>query len=309
MGYVPAIWCQVEVVFIPKPGKNSYTGPRDFRPISLTSFMLKTLERLVDRYIRDRTLVIKPLHPNQHAYQVGKSVETALHQLVVRVEKVLDQQELALGVFLDIEGAYNYTSFDSVCTALCGRGVDSTIVRWIRATLEGRLAMAALNDVCVWVAVARGCLQGGVLSPLLWCLVVDNLIARLNTGGVYCQGYADDICLLAGRKFPNMVSELMQGALYTAEKWCDKVGLSVNPDKTDLVVFTKKRKLDSFFEPLLFGVTLHHSESVRYLGVTLDSRLNWQEYVNKKVMKAQNSLWACRRSFGMVWGLRPRVVY
>jgi hypothetical protein len=96
------------------------------------------LERLVDRYIRDRALVIKPLHPNQHAYQAGKSVETALHQLIVRVEKVLDQRELALGVFLDIEGAYNYTSFDSMCTALCGSGVNSTTVRWIRATLEGR---------------------------------------------------------------------------------------------------------------------------------------------------------------------------
>ena len=35
MGYVPAIWRQVKVVFIPKPGRNSYTGPRDFRPIVL----------------------------------------------------------------------------------------------------------------------------------------------------------------------------------------------------------------------------------------------------------------------------------
>jgi hypothetical protein len=284
MGYVPAIWRQVKVVFICKPGKNSYTGPRDLRPISLTSFLLKTLERLVDRYIRDGALVIKPLHPNQHAYQAGKSVETALHQLV-RVEKVLDQREVALGVFLDIEGVYNYTSFDSMCTALCGRGVNSTTVQWIRATLQGCLAMAALNDVCVRVAVARGCPQGGVLSPLLWCLVV-YLIARLNTGRVYFQGYADDICLLAGGKFPNTASELMQGALHTVEKLFYEVGLSVNPDKTDLVVFTKKRKLDGFFEPLLFGVTMRHSESVRYLGVTLDSLLTWREHVNNKVVKA-----------------------
>jgi len=64
-------------VFIPKPGRNSYCGPKDFRPISLTSFLLKTLERLVDRFLRDEVLVSKPLHPNQHAYQAGKSVETA----------------------------------------------------------------------------------------------------------------------------------------------------------------------------------------------------------------------------------------
>jgi len=73
-GYVPTVWRQVKVVFIPKPGRNSYCGPKDFRPISLTSFLLKTLERLVDRFLRDEILVLKPLHPNQHAYQTGKSV-------------------------------------------------------------------------------------------------------------------------------------------------------------------------------------------------------------------------------------------
>jgi hypothetical protein len=38
-GYIPAIWHQVKFVFIPKPGMNSYSGPRDFRLISLTSFL------------------------------------------------------------------------------------------------------------------------------------------------------------------------------------------------------------------------------------------------------------------------------
>ena len=36
-------------------------------------------------------------------------VETALHRLVVQVETALDQQEIALGAFLDIEGAFNNT--------------------------------------------------------------------------------------------------------------------------------------------------------------------------------------------------------
>ena len=98
MGYVPAIWRLVKVVFIPKSGRNCYSGPRDYRPISLTSFLLKTLERLVDRYLKDVALALVPLRPNQHAYQAGKSVKTALLQLVVRVEKVLDQQETALEV-------------------------------------------------------------------------------------------------------------------------------------------------------------------------------------------------------------------
>jgi hypothetical protein len=63
-------------------------------------------------------------------------------------------------------------------------------------------------------------------------------------------------CLLAVGKFPNPVSGLMQWALSTVEIWCSEVGLSVNPDKTGLVAFTRKRKLQGFFEPQLSGVKL-----------------------------------------------------
>jgi len=70
----------------------------------------------MDRYLRDGALDLMSLHPNQHAYQAGRFVEKALYDLMVQVE-VLDQKEKALGVFLDIEGTFNYTSFDSMCTA------------------------------------------------------------------------------------------------------------------------------------------------------------------------------------------------
>jgi hypothetical protein len=120
-------------------------------------------------------------------------VETALHQLVVRVERALDQQEIALGAFLDIEEAFNNTCYDTMCDALVRHGSEYTIVRWIRATLEGRVALATLIGTSVGFAIPRGCPQGGVLSLLLWCLVVDDLLTRLSGGGVFIQGYADDM--------------------------------------------------------------------------------------------------------------------
>ena len=83
----------------------------------------------MDRYLRNEALAIVPLHPNQQAYQAGKSVERALHQLFVRVEKALDQREIALGTLLDIEGAFNNTCYDTMCDALVKHGSDYTIVR------------------------------------------------------------------------------------------------------------------------------------------------------------------------------------
>jgi hypothetical protein len=95
-----------------------------------------------------------------------------------------------------------------------------------------------------------------VLWPLLWCLVVDAFIARLCGGGIHILGYVDDICLLVVGKFPNMVSGLMQWALHTIETWSNKVGLLVNPNKTEFIVFTRRRKLPGFSEPHSLGVTL-----------------------------------------------------
>jgi hypothetical protein len=76
---------------------------------------------------KDEILAIMSLHPNENSYQAGKSVGMALHQLVVRVEKALDLQEAGLFTFLDLEGAFNNTSYDSMCVGLIKHGVDYTI--------------------------------------------------------------------------------------------------------------------------------------------------------------------------------------
>jgi hypothetical protein len=126
-----------------------------------------------------------------------------------------------------------------MCDAFVRYGSDHNIVRWIRATLDGRVAVASLNG-SMRIAISGGLPAEGVLSPILWCLLVDGLLARLSGNGVFIEGYADDMCLLAVGKLPNMVSGLVHWALLTVEKWCNEVGLSVNPDKTGLVAFTGK---------------------------------------------------------------------
>jgi hypothetical protein len=180
-------------------------------------FFRKTVERLTDRHLRDGTLAIRPLHSKWHAYKAGKSVETALHQLVFRVDKALDQHQSALGVFLDTKGSFNFTSLDSIKTALVTCEVSSTTVQWIRAILEGHLAMAAVND-------SPGKLQCPVVAQRKACYHQSSgASSRLNRSGVYIQGYADDVYLLAVVKLLNMVSELIQRVFHTVEVRCGRL--------------------------------------------------------------------------------------
>jgi len=65
------------------------------------------------------------------------STETALFfQVVHRLEKSLNHKEIALGAFLDIEGAFDNTSFSAIITAARECGLEETCCRWVRSCLR-----------------------------------------------------------------------------------------------------------------------------------------------------------------------------
>jgi len=134
-GYIPQAWCIAKVTFIPKPGKPDYTVAKAFRPMCLMSFLLKGLEKLVDQYLCSGPLTSLPLHPRQHAFQTGKSIESALHQLVGRIEWALDAKEYSLGVFFDIERAFDNMPLTAVSKALVDWKVPKVVRSWIAVML------------------------------------------------------------------------------------------------------------------------------------------------------------------------------
>lgn len=306
LGYIPESWRKVKVIFIPKAGKKDKTLPKAFRPISLTSTLLKLMEKVADSYIRNEFLKNSPLHKDQHAYQPGKSTETALHGIVTLIEKSLRYQETALCAFLDIEGAFDNTSYASINTALLNRRVDNTTMSWIQNMLSSREITATLGDASITVTATKGCPQGGVLSPLLWSLVVDALLNKLTQLGYEIVGYADDIVLIIRGKCDATMSSRLQTALDTTLSWCTQEGLNINPAKTVIVPFTKRRK-HALSPPSLNGFLLNFCKEVKYLGIILDSKLNWTAQIDYAVKKATTAIWACSTLFSKTWGLKPQL--
>jgi len=117
--------------------------------------------------------------------------------------------------------------------------------------LSCRIARADSGDVNMEVHLTKGFPKRGVLSALMWIVIADGLLQALNSVGYFAQGFADDFsALVAGRNL-STVCEVMQVALKRIEKWCADHGLSVNPDKTEMVLFMHKRILTGM-KPILF---------------------------------------------------------
>ena len=303
-GYVPELWRQVRVVFLPKPGKEDYRVPKSFRPVSLMSFLLKTLERLVLWRIQSVTLRFRPLSPRQHAYQAGKSTETALHNLVAKIEREIGAGNYALAVFLDFQGAFDFLPTRSMVRAMRRFDVEPVLSRWVEFMLRNRTAYASIKGASAERRVERGTPQGGVDSPLLWNLAINTLLEKFEDKTVFCHAFADDVALLQVGLDPSMLEHQMNWALRVVGEWAEENSLQFSPGKSQAIMFTRRRKWS--LRPLrLQGEEIQVVKETRYLGVILDQRLSWRPHCEYRANKARGALAVCRRMIGKTWGLKP----
>ena len=160
LGHIPKVWQEARGVFIPKPGKNSYNSAKSFRLITLTSFQLKLMERMIYWHLNINLGVDRLITPNQHGFRTGKSTESALHKLVSKIEKTIVEGQYALGIFLDIEGAFDNVSFNSIIKSLEEAQLPQVIVRWITAMLTNRTITVTIQGKVLSKRVEKGCPQG-----------------------------------------------------------------------------------------------------------------------------------------------------
>ena len=305
MNYIPQNWRKMSVIFIPKTGKNDYGNAKSFRPITLSNFVLKGLERILQWYLT-RDIIELPL-PCQHAYTEGRSCETALCDAVHYMEENIAKKRYNVCVSLDCSGAFDNISFEKAETALQLHGVDATLQDWFLHLLKGReVSYLDKNlDITRTFYPTKGTPQGGVVSPLLWNLIIDELIRVLNSKTrlkVVC--YADDVLLLyAGKDISRTAFEIQKG-LNIIEDWAKESGLTFNPSKTQACIVTNKR-ITSRPVVTLYGQQLEYLKMFKYLGVTIDKTLTWHEHVKAKVAKVKRLSHLAKGVVGNKWGLTP----
>ena len=123
----------------------------------------------------DNNMQVK-LCASQYGFCAGVSTQTALHEFVHRVEHCLVRKKPALGIFLDIVGAFDNVTFRSLVAALQGLCMSKVFTSRIENLLRHRTVQVELYGDKVKREVVKGKPQGGILSPFLWNCVLNNLL-------------------------------------------------------------------------------------------------------------------------------------
>jgi hypothetical protein len=94
----------------------------------------------------------------------------------------------------------------------------------------------------------------------------------------------------------------MQEALNVVVRWAVNEGLNISPHKTAIVPFTNRRRTEGLGPLKLHGNELQMLDEVKYLGVTLDSKLSWNQHLQKIIRKTQTTFAVVRCTCGKKMG-------
>ena len=286
---IPRIWKTSTVIPIPKIPKPAVLN--DFRPIALTSLIMKCFEGLIKDVILVQTKDYTD--PVQFAYCSGRGVDDAILTLMHYIHEHLDKsQNYVRTLFVDFSSAFNTIQPHLLIEKLIKMCVNPRISLWINNFLSHRtqrvLFMNSVSDnICTSTRAPQGC----VLSPVLFSLYSSDY--RITHPSCPIIKYADDTSLtgLISRNDDSFYRKEIDSFF----KWCDFNFLELNVSKTKEMVFDF-RKTKTEIEPIcIHGTRVETVTDFKYLGTFIDSNLNWKTNTQRLVAKANQRMYFIRK--------------
>ncbi len=225
--------CEVPSCFkcstiIPVPKKPKITGLNDYRPVALTSVVMKSFERLVLAYLKASTGPL--LDPLQFAYRANRSVDDAVNMGLHFILRHLDRPGTYVRIlFVDFSSAFNTIIPDTLQNKLTQLSVPTSVCQWINSFLTDRQQLVRLGKFSSSTrTTSTGAPQGCVLSPLLFSLYTNDCTSK--DPSVKLLKFADDTTLIS------LIQDGDESAYRQEVKelavWCSLNNLELNTLKT-----------------------------------------------------------------------------
>ena len=316
---LPQQWTEANVMALYK-GKGMRSDPASYRPISMTSIIIRTFEHLIHKRLSALLEKASFFHPLQFGFRTNHSTLDAINYLQYNTRTHYVRDVLCPTLFLDIAKAFDRVWHPKLLQTVEGAGLTGRAWRWLHAFLSRRrIRTVDFNHQSEWRHVEYGVPQGAVLSPLLFNIFINSLAKRISTACPYLnfQLYADDIAIQP-RALPlvNGSRKKIRGvhsrshpvydvdfpnAFRILDEWCTSTRMRFGEAKTEWVVFDRSQKP---FDPKkykqlrglrLCGFVPRVVQEYNYLGVTHNRRLTWHTQANEALARArQDSHMICR---------------
>ena len=306
-GDFPDCWHEAIVIPIPKPGKD-HSDPNSYRPISLTSCVCKTLERMIN----DR-LVWYFEHNNiltdiQCGFRKRKSTVDHLVRLESFIRDAFLNKQEVVSIFFDLEKAYDTTWKYGILKDLHEAGLRGRMPIFISNFLENRNFRVRLGSTFSDpFDQEMGVPQGSILSVTLFSLKINSL-AKILSEDVQGSLFVDDFLMSYRAKNTRTCERKLQCCLRKIEEWCTENGFKFSPSKTVCVHFHNKRGMLPEPNLILNGKKIRVVRETKFLGVVFDQKLSFIPHLKALKCRCLKALDIIKVVSNQEWGADKSVL-
>lgn len=303
INHVPYLWKTSIIRILPKPGRDDYCKTNSYRPIGLISVLGKVLERIMANRITGHLVNNGHLSIHQYGFIAGRSAEHALENLNHDIESAITKFRHVCLVSLDIRGAFDHTWHPFVISQLIKYRTPKYLVQLINEYQNDRRITTNYGGVTCSKSTNRGTVQGSMLGPLMWNLVVNDLLS-LNFGDdVKVQAYADDVTILIPCDCIKYFTIKINNILDKVLNWGHKTKLTFSDTKTKIMYVSRKIRRPVYAPIRMNGTIIEPTDKIKILGVYIDRRLDYRPHIHhviQKTAKINKSVTSiARKTFGL----------
>ena len=304
-GQIPSEWKLANVVPVHKKGTK--TSVENYRPISLTSLVMKVFEKIVRDELLEKCQ--HKLNQNQHGFLPQKSCTTQMVDYIDSLLLSINDNIRTDVIYFDFAKAFDTVNHDIILKKLkLEFGIDGTLLKFIMNYLKDRKQRVVIGGSQSGLKNVRsGVPQGSILGPLFFILFINDMSECVSEGTDIAL-YADDTKMW--RKIVSWSDhEILQRDIDALHSWAQRNKMKFHPNKCKVLSISNRASENSTWISMFpfqsFVYTLNEIEldfvkSEKDLGVHVTSDLNWEENIHALCTKASSRLGLMKRSLRFI---------